>query len=786
MAAATTAATAATNATAGLRRTAVPRAPPELSSYKTRFNAYLQHIGLPFVDDLTPEDVASPGDIESIMCSWAEYMSTNPPRYMNNRDKLLKADGVGNGFGLIKEYLKDRFGRHVDWTDETWFTLSKGALVKKLERDSVRGTSGVDEVPGKIGIVRLNPDAGVIEGHDGVSTSPFADDVPDMVTINRKLLKTSKLGDKHQRRLALNLTYAADGRSGEVKYLNYQGMTYDPVGNCAAADWKDLKNGTTRPTTFCTDYDRWETCVFDALGDHWSVDGGLSRTCNSSGNIGFLQAFVVPMCQARSDSWTSKTLTETLRDDLPDSIRDSISGRSMRYGGTTHLHEDPSVNHPELTARSGHAPADNTRHYVLSRRAMQHVPMRSLAGHPSPRKSHRPPRLIAISTLPDDMALLDRFADKLYPMTMPDFKAGGRLRQLVREVLATNIMNFSTKLSFLGVAGPAVRRMMNVGDELGIDLSQLKGWSRKVADDFKAINAPYSSAEEELATVVAENNRLVSDLRKEIADLKALAATNARTICHLETQLQKSDARALNGTSVPLIASGGVDSAVAGTSRPAGGTIRRREPSPPRSPGRNVRQRTAGGSDIIGTAISVIAVSPVAIARRMVGGAPPLPTALRPPPLPTTEQLSTVSSAGGKKKNKWPLMSEIVIELARSGKLKSGSSHESMPPPLAILPRAFDRNEKTKYKLAMRVVDAAVTKDQDDVFRAAEIDEAELVAKGKALDLEVRRWLASKMNKNLTKSRLTAQVLGVGANAQKLPDNAWPRSNGGLLGMFRK
>ena len=61
----------------------------------------------------------------------------------------------------------------------------------------------------------------------------------------------------------------------------------------------------------------------------------------------------------------------------------------------------------------------------------------------------------------------------------------------------------------------------------------------------------------------------------------------------------------------------------------------------------------------------------------------------------------------------------------------------------------------------MRVVDAAVTKDQDDVFRAAEIDEAELdlVAKGKALDLEVRRWLASKMNKSLNKSRLTAQVL---------------------------
>ena len=105
--------TAATNATAGRRRTAAaPRAPPELAPYKVRFNAYLQQIGLPSVDDLTPEDVANVGDISSIMCLWAEYMMANPPRHANNSNKLLKPDGVGNGFGLIKEYLKDRFGRH--------------------------------------------------------------------------------------------------------------------------------------------------------------------------------------------------------------------------------------------------------------------------------------------------------------------------------------------------------------------------------------------------------------------------------------------------------------------------------------------------------------------------------------------------------------------------------------------------------------------------------------------------------------------------------------------------
>jgi len=134
---------------------------------------------------------------------------------------------------------------------------------------------------------------------------------------------------------------------------------------------------------------------------------------------------------------------------------------------------------------------------------------------------------------------------------------------------------------------------------------------------------------------------------------------------------------------------------------------------------------------------------------------------------------------------KWPLMSDIVVELARGGQLKSGAAYESIPPPLAVLPRALDRNEKTKHTLAMRVVSAAVKDDQEAVFRAKDLDSAALVAKGKALDLEVRRWIASKAGKDVRKVR--ANVLGVGANAQALPDSVWPRPSGGLFGgMFSR
>ena len=126
-------------------------------------------------------------------------------------------------------------------------------------------------------------------------------------------------------------------------------------------------------------------------------------------------------------------------------------------------------------------------------------------------------------------------------------------------------------------------------------------------------------------------------------------------------------------------------------------------------------------------------------------------------------------------------MGDIVIELARAGKLKSGAAYEHIPPPLALFPDKLERSEMTKYKAAMRVVSAVVTDDQEQVFRADTIDETMLIAKARALDLEVRRWIAIKKGVRLS-GKLKANVFGVGSNARKLPDSVWPRPTGGLFG----
>ena len=72
------------------------------------------------------------------------------------------------------------------------------------------------------------------------------------------------------------------------------------------------------------------------------------------------------------------------------------------------------------------------------------------------------------------------------------------------------------------------------------------------------------------------------------------------------------------------------------------------------------------------------------------------------------------------------------------------------------------------------------------MFRATEVDDAELVRNAKALDEECRKWIAAKLGRRKV-GKLTAQVLGLGANARSVPDGEWPRPGGGLFGgLFRR
>ena len=259
------------------------------------------------------------------------------------------------------------FPGHEDWKeDDYWFTKTKKDIVSSIGKSRVRG-GDEEEEPSKVAVVR---DRDVYN----------REYMPDLVHINRDLLK-SNLSDVYQRRVAINMTFAADGRPGEIKYLNMKSMAYNPAGNSIDGDWKDVKTAKKKPTSFCTDAEYWECCALDSLGDFWNAGNGLIRNRNSSGHIGYLDYFVLPICAKHGDSWTSTMVTNTLRNDLVESIRSCVSGKSLRYGATTLLNDHPNITEPELFARTGHARSENTKYYIISNRGLQFAPMRALAGY---------------------------------------------------------------------------------------------------------------------------------------------------------------------------------------------------------------------------------------------------------------------------------------------------------------------------------------------------------------------------------------------------------------------
>ena len=91
--------------------------------------------------------------------------------------------------------------------------------------------------------------------------------------------------------------YYADGRPGEGKFVNITTMRYDGNINTLTALWRQIKTCSSKNSTFCNDYDGWETDLFDALGDYWSTGSGLVRQA-INGRMGLQSKFLFPMCQA--------------------------------------------------------------------------------------------------------------------------------------------------------------------------------------------------------------------------------------------------------------------------------------------------------------------------------------------------------------------------------------------------------------------------------------------------------------------------------------------------------
>ena len=99
------------------------------------FNNFQKGNENPSFEELLPSDVEEDGEVYSILGSFAYYLATNPPKNRTTNN-LLVAETVQLYFGKVKEQLKIKFPKAVDWkTESEWYSSMLKNLKDATERN---------------------------------------------------------------------------------------------------------------------------------------------------------------------------------------------------------------------------------------------------------------------------------------------------------------------------------------------------------------------------------------------------------------------------------------------------------------------------------------------------------------------------------------------------------------------------------------------------------------------------------------------------------------------------
>ena len=95
----------------------------------------------------------------------------------------------------------------------------------------------------------------------------------DLLRLGTKLLRTGQIVSL----LMILVTNNAVGRGGEVKFLSYDKMFWDPYFNMLFFQWFQRKELKTSPSGFVYNFLHPELCILFAFGCFWALENGLVR-----------------------------------------------------------------------------------------------------------------------------------------------------------------------------------------------------------------------------------------------------------------------------------------------------------------------------------------------------------------------------------------------------------------------------------------------------------------------------------------------------------------------------
>lgn len=373
------------------------------------------------------------------------------------------------------------------------------------------------------------------------------------------------------------------------------------------------------------------------------------------------------------------------------------------------------------------------------------------------KKAHYSPRLTVLGE--DIREKIDLVAEKLYPTNLVEFKKGGKLKPLLRVVLATNIKNFTSKLSILGMKHSIIHNTMNVAESLKITLAQLKEWSSLLQNDFELINSRETNTDLELKNEVSKNTDTIKKLIFQVSACVAVMRSQSKQIETLTTTIQEKE--------------------------------RQQFMTPPTAPTKSKEANKTFPTPKIPT--ELVDTTPTIRSKkvdeinasqlhRFVNMARNVVSTTKPQSINKAISDSSKKSKPFASDGKTSIrVSNVLIEVVNNGSIQGSRKYKDIQPPLSLFPNVIS-DTKYKIKMAMSVVDNVITLEQDKLFRSKNPDQADVVLAATNIDNSVLEWLASKEGKKVS-SRQKPYVIGVGARASSLLNDA-PEASVSLMSKF--
>jgi hypothetical protein len=356
-------------------------------------------------------------------------------------------------------------------------------------------------------------------------------------------------------RAAINMTFAAVGRGGEVAKSSFQLAHWNTVYNSLFLDWQESKTNAQKPMNFFPDAQYYEIDVYHSLACYFVMGAGSGR-CHSTQ---LAQHWIFPFLADGTAKSASTKITNYLRKLAPfteNQVPADVTTGALRVGGSQTI-----VNRTGDivlgTVRGGWggylaSVATIMEYYQQTHETLSRAG-RALAGWPDPRKHVEPPGCSCILACmnAEQRTAFDTFLSVLFDTAHFRIMGSG-LRGLAYCMFGSLVQYLPQFTQEYGDDHMVVVKLVADASRCGYPKAVLLSWGAAVAADWALQNAPTVAVGGDMEPLIVALQRELTIVRDSNSALlqkvgvleKGQDAVLAK-LCQLERTMSQTVSRQL-------------------------------------------------------------------------------------------------------------------------------------------------------------------------------------------------------------------------------------------------